>query len=350
MKNFFPILRCALAFALSLQAPPAAGGDFIDPLAQAAVASPLAAHALINGLATAGKRLVGAGQRGHIVYSDDQGVSWKQARVPVSVDLVALQFPTPRQGWAVGHDGVVLHTDDGGASWRVQLDGHAIAAVLLRTYDRDGVDAALRSDAQRMAAQGADQPLLDVWFDNERSGFVVGAFNLIFHTDDGGASWQPWIDRSANPKSYHLNAVRSVGGATYVAGEQGLLMKLAAGAGRFVALKSPYEGSYFGLLGDAGALLAYGLRGNAWRSTDGGLSWAKVNTGLQVGLTAGTLLGDDRYALVSQGGQVLLSADHGASFYPMPVAAPGPVSAVAAVDGALVLGGLRGLRRQPVPQ
>ena len=39
-----------------------------------------------------------------------------------------------------------------------------------------------------------DQPLLDVWFDNERSGFVVGAFNLIFHTDDGGASWHVQLD------------------------------------------------------------------------------------------------------------------------------------------------------------
>ena len=350
MKNIFSLLRGALACGLLLQALPAAGADFIDPLAQPALASPLASHALINGLALAGKRLVGAGQRGHIVYSDDQGASWIQARVPVSVDLVAVQFPTPLQGWAVGHDGVVLHTADGGANWRVQLDGHAIAALLLRTYDRDGVDAVLRSDARRMAAQGADQSLLDVWFDNERSGFVVGAFNLIFHTDDGGASWQPWLERSANPKAYHLNAVRGIGGATYVVGEQGLIVKLAAGAGRFEALKTPYEGSFFGIVGDAAGLVAYGLRGNAWRSTDVGLNWTKVDTGVQVGLTAGTVFGDGRYALVSQGGQVLLSTDHGASFHAMPHATPGPASTVAAVDGALVLGGLRGLRRQPVSQ
>src|SRR5471030_1424839 len=324
MKNIFSLLRGALACGLLLQALPAAGADFIDPLAQPALASPLASHALINGLALAGKRLVGAGQRGHIVYSDDQGTSWIQARVPVSVDLVAVQFPTPLQGWAVGHDGVVLHTADGGANWRVQLDGHAIAALLLRTYDRDGVDAVLRSDTRRMAAQGADQSLLDVWFDNERSGFVVGAFNLIFHTDDGGA--------------------------TYVVGEQGLIVKLAAGAGRFEALKTPYEGSFFGIVGDAAGLVAYGLRGNAWRSTDAGLNWTKVDTGVQVGLTAGTVFGDGRYALVSQGGQVLLSTDHGASFHAMPHATPGPASTVAAVDGALVLGGLRGLRRQPLSQ
>jgi len=179
---------------------------------------------------------------------------------------------------------------------------------------------------------------------------VVGAFNLIFHTDDGGASWQPWLERSANPKAYHLNAVRGIGGAIYVVGEQGLVVKLAAGAGRFEAMKTPYEGSFFGIVGDAGSLVAYGLRGNAWRSTDAGLNWTKVDTGVQVGLTAATVFGDGRYALVSQGGQVLLSTDHGASFHAMPHATPGPASTVAAVDGALVLGGLRGLRRQPLSQ
>ena len=32
--------------------------------------------------------------------------------VPVSSDLVAVAFPTPQQGWAVGHDGVILASAD----------------------------------------------------------------------------------------------------------------------------------------------------------------------------------------------------------------------------------------------
>ena len=80
--------------------------------------SPLAAQRVLQASAVAGQRLVAAGARGHIVYSDDRGASWQQAKVPVSADLTALHFVDARQGWAVGHEGVVLHTADGGASWQ----------------------------------------------------------------------------------------------------------------------------------------------------------------------------------------------------------------------------------------
>ena len=349
MNLYACVARGLLAGAI-LWSPLAAAASYADVLAQPSLASPLAPRALINGLALAGKRLVGAGQRGHIVYSDDGGASWRQASVPVSSDLTALQFPTPRQGWAVGHDGVVLHTADGGASWSRQLDGNAIATLLKASYDRDGVDPAVRTAAMRLAGQGADQPLLDVWFDNERSGFVVGAFNLIFHTDDGGASWQPWLERVANPNSYHLNAIRTIAGDTLIAGEQGTLLKLSQDRSRFVALPTPYQGSWFGITGGPGVLLAYGLRGNAFRSVDGGISWTRADTGVRVGLTAATVLPDGRLLLVSQAGQVLISADRGASFQPLRQAPSGPAFAVAAPDGHnIVLGGLRGLRRQPLP-
>ncbi|WP_332852175.1 WD40/YVTN/BNR-like repeat-containing protein [Duganella sp. S19_KUP01_CR8] len=341
-------LRGLLAGAILLSSSLSAA-SYVDVLELPAVASPLAARALVNGLAVAGKRLVAVGQRGHIVLSDDGGASWRQAGVPLSADLVAVQFPSALHGWAVGHDGVVLHSADGGLHWQRQLDGRAIAALLLRSYDSDTADAGVRAAARRLAAQGADQSLLDVWFDDERNGFVVGAFGLILHTGDGGASWQPWLERVANPNGYHLNAVRGVDGDTLIAGEQGTLLKLNRGAARFDAIATPYQGSYFGLAGGPGTLLAYGLRGHAYRSTDRGLSWHKIDTGLQVGLTAAATLRDGRLALVSQAGQVLLSADGGASFLPLRPASPGPVSAVAvADDGAIVLGGLRGLRRQPL--
>lgn len=347
MKPNYWITRLLLG---ALLAPLAAhGAKFGDALDLPAAVSPLAARSLINGLAMAGSRVVGVGQRGHIVLSDDQGKSWRQAVVPLSTDLTAVHFSSATQGWAVGHDGVILHSTDAGATWSRQLDGRALGALINEYYRHAGVSDAVRADAASLAAQALDKPFLDVWFENEKSGFVVGAFNLILHTDDGGASWQPWMERTDNPQGLHLNAIRPVGQELYIVGEQGLVRKLAKGDARFEAVATPYKGSYFGVLGKAGAVIVYGLRGNAFRSVDGGRQWQPVATGLQTGLSAALALPDGRLGLISQGGQILLSFDDGASFAPFKQAEPGSTAAVVGVGGQLLLAGARGVRLQALP-
>ena len=310
---------CALA---ALAATPMARG-WVDVLDTPALQSPLAARALMNGLARAGDRVVAVGQRGHILYSDDAGQSWKQAEVPVSSDLVAVHFPTPQLGWAVGHDGVVLHSADGGRSWKRQRDG--------------------RPDA-------ADTPLLDVWFQDARNGYAVGAFGLLLHTADGGQSWTSLQQASDNPKNMHLYAVRGIGDDVYVAGEQGLLLKLDRGAARFNALTLPYKGTLFGVAGTARAVVVHGLRGNVLRSTDGGASWNAVVTGLQVGMTASTTGADGRILLASQAGHLLASRDDGATFAPLKIERPFPAAAVLDVaPGRVLVAGPRGVQAQTLP-
>ncbi|MBS0343029.1 MAG: glycosyl hydrolase, partial [Proteobacteria bacterium] len=252
-----------------------------DVLDTPARQSPLAAQALINGLASQGTRTLAVGQRGHILFSDDAGKSWRQAEVPVSSDLVAVSFADARNAWAVGHDGVVLHSGDAGQTWRVQYDGRA-------------------------TEQGDQNPWLDVWFASDaREGWVVGAFGQAMHTTDGGAHWTPMPGELDNPKGLHLYAMRQVGADLYIAGEQGLLLKRAAGDTRFRAIEVPYQGTLFGLAGNEQTLLAYGLRGTVLRSTDGGRSWKQSTTGVPAGLTAGTRTSDGRFVLVSQAGHVL---------------------------------------------
>ena len=109
-----PARKLAVVFGLAtlLAAPAASARGFTDVLDQPAVASPLAAKRLLQATAVAGKRIVVAGARGHILYSDDLGATWRQAKVPVSADLTALHFANAREGWAVGHEGVVLHWNE----------------------------------------------------------------------------------------------------------------------------------------------------------------------------------------------------------------------------------------------
>ena len=342
--NTLPSRRGFIALAMLAAAPArAAWRDVLDTPAQR---SPLAERALLAGLARAGDRLVAVGQRGHVLVSDAAGQRWQQADVPASADLVAVHFPTPRQGYACGHDGLVLGSRDGGRTWQRLLDGRTAGALMDAYYKRqqDPRFAAAAKEAERFAAQGAENPWLDCWFSDEKTGFVVGAFGQVLHTADGGASWTPWLHAVDNPKGLHLYAVRGIGADVWIAGEQGLLLKLDREAQRFKAVELPYKGTLFGIVGHERALLVHGLRGTALRSVDGGRSWQPVATGLQVGLPAATLDARGRFVLVSQAGHVLASADDGASFTPLANPRPLPAAAVAALPGTLVLAGPRGLQ------
>ncbi|MFO1268243.1 MAG: YCF48-related protein [Rubrivivax sp.] len=242
----------------------------------------------------------------------------------------------------MGHDGVLLHSADGGRTWSRQLDGRMLGDVLVAAYTKSG-DAKWIAEAKRFAAQGAENPLLDVWFDDARRGHVVGAFGLVLRTADGGRSWEPLLHAADNPKALHLYAVRRVGEGLFVAGEQGTLLKWDGS--RFAALASPYAGTLFGLVGNERAVLAHGLRGNVVRSTDGGRTWASVPTGIGVGLTASTLDHRGHIVIASQTGHLLVGSDDGASFAPRKVDRPLPAAALAANDdGSLVVAGPRGVQ------
>jgi photosystem II stability/assembly factor-like uncharacterized protein len=346
--------RCALLAALALITGARADVTATVPvaLAQPALVTPKALNAAMLAVAAAGQRLVAAGERGTILYSDNAGRSWRQAQVPVSVSLTALQFVDARQGWAVGHQGVVLHSADGGATWTRQLDGVRAAALTLQAAQAmtgPGQERAL-TEAQHLIEDGPDKPFLDLHFDSPRSGYVLGAYNMLFKTEDGGATWQPWHSHVANPKGLHLYGMRGSGNALYLAGEQGLLLRSTDNGASFATLATPYKGSFFGLLAARdGALVAYGLRGNAFWSGDQGASWSKIDTGVQASLAGGVELADGTLVLVSQGGDVLRSRDRGRSFAVAAGAALPPALPMAAVteaaDGALVVAGLRGLRR-----
>jgi photosystem II stability/assembly factor-like uncharacterized protein len=340
--NALERMAVALGLAALGLAVAAGAAHWSDPLDSPAMASPLAPRAAITALARAGDRLVAAGVRGHVLWSDDGGKVWQQAQVPVSSDLTALTFPTPQQGFAVGHDGVLLESSDAARTWTRRLDGRTLGPLLVRHYRAAG-DAKWLAEAERFAAQGAENPWLDIGFENADSGFVVGAFGLILHTTDGGRSWTPWLERTDNPKALHLYAVRAIGDAVYIVGEQGLALKLDRTAGRFRALAMPYAGTLFGITGRADALVVHGLRGNLLRSSDGGASWQALPATVPAGLTASTVDEQGRIVVVSQAGHVLRSADGGASFAALPTERPLPAAAVSAVRGTLVIGGPRGL-------
>ena len=347
-RKFSIVLAAALAATLPALA---RGAGFVDVLDTKATMSPLASRSLLQAVTHAGDRLVAVGPRGHILVSADGGATWKQSPVPVSSDLTAVYFVDPKQGWVVGHDGVVLHTADGGDSWQLQLDGRKANALLLEAAERAAAATPASEDAKRLLAeakryqeQGPDKPFLDVWFADANNGYVVGAYNLIFRTADGGKSWESWFDRTANPKFFNLYAIRPAGDGLFVVGEGGLVLKLDGAAQHFNALTVPYTGSFFGVTAAQNAVLAFGLRGNIFRSDDNGRTWAKADAGLAATVVAATRTASGVTLLADVGGRIAATEDGGRTFRPLALKQPMPLTGLAgAGEGRLALTGPRGV-------
>lgn len=289
------LLRVALALCGALSFLPWAVSPALaqEDSVQYSIESPKAPQSLTLDIAHTGKRLVAVGERGHILYSDDSGRNWIQARVPTRQMLTALTFADEQHGWAVGHDALILATHDGGATWVRQ-----------------------HVDLEREA------PLLDIWFRDRQHGLAVGAYGALLETRNGGRTWNDVSERLENEDGQHLNGIAAVKPAGLViVGEMGALFRSSNWGQTWERLDSPYEGSLFGALGTSrnDTLLIYGLRGNLYRSADFGNSWRAVSLhsadgDLAFGLNGGTLQPDGTLVLVGHGGSILHSEDDGRSF------------------------------------
>lgn len=342
---FFMILG-ALA---SISSPAIAESDVLQ---RPAMQSARASNRVMLAVARADKRLVAVGERGIIMLSDDEGKTWRQARVPVSVSLTRVWFTNARNGWAVGHGGVVLNSVDGGENWSKQLDGIQAAALMLdavRAKAGDGGEAAQKqlAEAERLVGDGPDKPFLDVYFSDENHGLIVGAYGLAFATNDGGKQWQPWSNRIPNPKGKHLYRIHASGNDLFIAGEQGALFHSSDAGKTFAEVPTPYGGTYFGVLtGGKHELLVYGLRGNAFWSGDAGQSWQKVDSRGLGTLTAGLCLADGSMLLIDETGHLLKSSDAGRHFQRLQNGQSSLIAGAAqAADGSLLLAGMQGITR-----
>jgi photosystem II stability/assembly factor-like uncharacterized protein len=242
---------------------------------------------------------------------------------------------------------VVLHTTDGGETWSKQLDGIRAADIVAKAASTPEEQTA----AQHLVNDGPDKPFLDLYFQDELNGYIIGAYNLIFKTADGGKSWQSWQKHVTNPKGLHLYGLRPAGGTLFLVGEQGILFRSTDHGETFKPIDSPYKGSFFGLVASkSGQIVIYGLRGNAFWSGNQGRTWKKIDTRLEVTFADGIELSDGSLALVSQAGDVLISHNHGQDFQLLPGQAPLPIAAIGqANDGSLMLAGLRGIKRIAPP-
>jgi len=310
------------------------------------------ARLLLTDVAREANRMVAVGDRGYIVYSDNDGETWVRAKAPAGMPLLnAVYFSDANTVWAVGHDSIILKSVDKGGEW-----------------------------TQAYASAKDLRPLMDILFTNANTGFAVGAYGAFYETTDAGKTWTSRKVIPAAPKpaaapvskpegrggrgaaaldvdddlgksadeDKHLNAIIKLGSDTlFIAGEAGTLLLSKDTGKTWTRITSPYKGSFFGAIqADDGAVLVLGLRGNVFRSADASLSaWTPVATDTKASMMGVVKLADGAIVLSGLSGTMLISRDNGKSFKPVVTDTIKPLAAaVPAGKNTLLVVGETGAR------
>ncbi|MDE8345004.1 MAG: hypothetical protein POH28_02335 [Acidocella sp.] len=317
-------------------------------------------NALLISVAIAGTRIVAVGAHGLIIYSDDNGQSWHQSSVPTSETITCLAFATPNDGWAAGGQGVVLHTSDGGLTWQRQFSGAQVlplmqaAAIKLATADPSSAAAQLAvRRANIFMNAGPDKPFLTILPFSPNAALIFGAYRMAILTTDGGKTWADWSLHIGDPISHNIYDVVRSGSSVYLAGEAGTVLRATnldkSPALDFSMATAPSPGTLLGILSTrTNTLIAFGVAGEVFRSTDSGQTWTRSNISVGTDLPGGTILSSGIIVVVSEDGGVYDSDDDGVSFQRLPMNQDMALFDVAqASNGNVVLVGSGGVRILP---
>lgn len=281
---------------------------------------PLATESLLLDIVSGDSdRLVAVGERGHVVLSDDQGRTWRQAEVvPTRSTLTSVTSAGGRL-WAGGHDTVIITSGDNGETWSRQY-----------------------FDPERL------QPIMHIRFFDASNGVAMGAYGLYLVTDDGGQNWaDAYVDEE---NEYHLNDLVVLDeGRRIIAGEAGFSYRSLDGGETWEMMQLPYEGSMWGALkaGDD-CVLMFGLRGHIQQSCDFGESWWLQESGTTSSLTDG-VMSEGQVVLVGNAGTVLVR-EPGGDFQVFSHSSGVDFAAAAASgDGGFILVGEDGAHQFPEP-
>lgn len=114
-----------------------------------------------------------SGQDGTLLHSADGGETWQAQESQIGDSIFGIHFVDASHGWAAADRATYLKTVDGGETWR--------SGYLQPSLEGVGADATLAL---------VDPIFYDVQFVDENTGWIVGEFGKIYHTSDGGETWQ----------------------------------------------------------------------------------------------------------------------------------------------------------------
>lgn len=180
-----------------------------------------------------------SGSNGCLLYTDDAGNTWIQKTCETSLELVDITFLNGSTGWVVGCEDynswyygnfefVIKYTQDGGDTWITQLYdttfslraihflnenvGWAVGekrdsmpgtdGILIKTID-GGVNWEYHLDTNFLSLGSGFR---DITFTEPKNGWILGG-GCIFHSSDGGNTWQIQYMDPLGAAYYHFSKI-----------------------------------------------------------------------------------------------------------------------------------------------
>lgn len=200
-------------------------------------------HALYAIHALSTQHIWAAGAAGFVARSTDGGATWATNSAGVN-DLRAIRFVSRLKGWTAGS--FIYATTNGGASWSIQ-------------------------------PKPAGQPIEDLCFLSENTGFAVGQAGTILATTNAGAAWTA-VSSGTNANLYVVDFVNAQRG--WALGFGGAVLSTTNGGASWQSLPSGVTGAFYGAdFRDERNGWAVGSDQKVWRTQDGGATWTQVWSG-----------------------------------------------------------------------
>lgn len=216
--------------------------------------------------------------------------------------LYDIDFVDPQHGWIVGDLGVILHTSDGDKNgenivWKHQRGGprfHNSADGLLLAVDfiskkqgwavgENGTILYTRNGGLTWEAQSSPTHLLyDVCIINKNTAFVVGDRGAVLRTEDAGDTWKEQDSRTAECFSAAHFVSKDEGWAVAEAGV--ILHTINGGAVWLPQISNTNQDLLSVFFVDDKYGWAAGSAGEIVHTSDGGKTWSIQQSGVSVNL------------------------------------------------------------------
>ncbi|NTW23208.1 MAG: T9SS type A sorting domain-containing protein [Lentimicrobium sp.] len=237
-----------------------------------------------------------AGANATLIKTNDGGLNWQNLTINQDVDLYAMDFPDEQTGFVAGNPGYIIYkTSDGGSSW-TPSDSLPSAVISVIEFPFDNltgfaggwmgdsviyktIDGGITWVQKPIPFQSAFNDIKTFCFVNEQTGYAAGN-RTILKTTDFGESWFSVYSGNGSFKSICFPENETTG---YVVGDFNTIFKTSDGGSGWQPINPGVSGSPFYMSVDfvdnqSGFIV--GSDGIILKTIDGGLNWTNIRTAI----------------------------------------------------------------------